>query len=68
MIAMGERIAWGSDSGIMDAAADALEAAPKNIPVGFLRQWINEDRTHSNQNMVSDEDIMGFIELGYKHQ
>ena len=31
MIAMGERIAWGSDSGIMDAAADAIEQLTQTL-------------------------------------
>jgi len=43
----------------------AVEAERGNIPVGFLRQWINEDRTHEKQKMVTDEDIMRFINLGY---
>ena len=36
------------------------------IPVGFLRQWINEDRTNPKQSMVSNEDIIRFINIGYK--
>lgn len=31
MIASGERIAWGHDSGIMDAAADAIESQAKRM-------------------------------------
>ena len=36
-----------------------------NIPVSFLRQWINEDIKQSHQELVTNEDIMRFINLGY---
>ena len=36
-----------------------------NIPVSFLRQWINEDRKQPHQELVTNEDIMRFINIGY---
>ena len=34
--------------------------------MGFLRQWINEERTKDGQKLVTNEDLMSFIEIGYK--
>ena len=42
------------------------EEEQENIPVGFLRQWINEERTKDGQKLVTNEDLMSFIEIGYK--
>ena len=36
-----------------------------NIPVSFLRQWINEDMKQPHQELVTNEDIMRFINIGY---
>ena len=36
-----------------------------NIPVSFLRQWINEDIKQPHQELVTNEDIMRFINIGY---
>ena len=36
-----------------------------NIPVCFLRQWINEDMKQPHQELVTNEDIMRFINIGY---
>ena len=35
------------------------------IPVSFLRQWINEDIKQPHQELVTNEDIMRFINIGY---
>jgi hypothetical protein len=45
--------------------ADLLAEERANIPVGFLRQWINEDRKAPHQELVTNEDIMRFINIGY---
>lgn len=37
----------------------------ENIPVGFLRQWLNEDRI-TDKNLVTDEQLLTFIKLGYE--
>jgi len=42
------------------------EEEQENIPVGFLRQLINEERTKDGQKLVTNEDLMSFIEIGYK--
>ena len=31
--------------------------------VGFLRQWLNEDRIDDTKKMVSNEDIIRFLEM-----
>ena len=53
------------DEQIKNAVIAGVEWAKSDIPVGFLRQWINEDRTRPNQKLVTNEDILGFIEIGY---
>ena len=49
MIAMGERITYGSDSGIMDAAADAIEQ---------LTQTLQAER-QKREEMIPKEKPMG---------
>jgi len=39
MIALGEKIPWGSDSGIMDAAADAL--VEMQLAVDLEKEYVN---------------------------
>ena len=52
-----------------DIAAAEREAGREeeraNIPVSFLRLWINEDRKQPHQELVTNEDIMRFINIGY---
>ena len=31
--------------------------------IGFLRQWLNEDRIDDTKKMVSNEDIIRFLEM-----
>lgn len=38
----------------------------ENIPVGFLRQFINERTTEEHKKLLTNEDIMKFINIGYK--
>lgn len=44
--------------------AQELQLQKENIPVGFLRQWLNEDRI-TDKPMVTDEDLRAFIRIGY---
>ena len=63
-------ITFGGEKVYLQSEVDAIkkqirEEERANIPSGFVRQWINEDRTTDKQKMVSNEDIRGFIQLGY---
>ena len=42
-----------------------IDEIKANIPVSFLRLWINEDRKQPHQELVTNEDIMRFINIGY---
>ena len=42
-----------------------IDEIKANIPVSFLRQWINEDMKQPHQELVTNEDIMRFINIGY---
>lgn len=42
---------------------EAVNQALRNVPLGFVRQWINEDRTLPNQKLVTEADIQAFINI-----
>ena len=42
---------------------EAVSKALQNVPLGFVRQWINEDRTLPNQKLVTEADIQAFINI-----
>ena len=37
--------------------------ALRNVPVGFVRQWINEDLLKDGHRLVTNEDIQRFINI-----
>lgn len=41
----------------------AVEEALRNVPVGFVRQWINEDLLKEGHRQVTNEDIQRFINI-----
>lgn len=45
---------------------DAVEKALRNVPVGFVRQWINEDLLKDGHRLVTNEDIQDFINIALK--
>ena len=42
---------------------EAVEAALRNVPVGFVRQWINEDLLRDGHELVTNEQIQQFINI-----
>jgi len=38
----------------------------ENIPLGHLRQFINERTPQESKNLLTNEDIMKFIRIGYR--
>jgi len=50
------------DRGFEDGYAVAKRNVINNLNVGFLRQWLNENRI-TDKPLVSDYDIMHFIKL-----
>lgn len=44
------------------------EEALKNVPVGFVRQWINEDLLKVEHRLVTDDDIQAFINVALKNK
>ena len=45
------------------AVADARREALQNVPVGFVRQWINEDLLRPGHKLITNEQIQGFINI-----
>jgi len=46
-----------------DRAKEEIKQALRNVPVGFVRQWINEDLLKDGHRLVTNEDIQGFINI-----
>jgi hypothetical protein len=43
--------------------AEGREKALRNVPVGFVRQWINEDLLKDGHDLITNEDIQCFIDI-----
>jgi len=54
------------DTLVAEAYQAGQEYERQNIPVGFLRQFINERTPEEHKNLLTDEDIMRFINIGYE--
>ena len=48
---------------ITQAHQQGEREALRNVPVGFVRQWINEDLLKDGHQLVTDEDIQRFINI-----
>lgn len=47
-----------------DTQAEKLvEKTLRNVPVGFVRQWINEDLLKDRHKLVTNDDIQAFINV-----
>lgn len=51
------------DTLIESIAHQVAEYTLRNVPVGFVRQWINEDLLKDGHRLVTNEDIQSFINI-----
>ena len=50
------------------ALEEARQEERDNIPLGYLRQFLNERTEQERKNLLTNEVLMQFIEVGYLAQ